>query len=462
MLSHHSQLKSQHGSIKIFWVVLLFIFVIGGLFFLYLRNLQHKAIREISAPPLSPPYLYPFQAFIQGKSRVPNLEKEIAFYQQRVAQDPKGGLNLALLATTYLRMGRLSGGISWYLLAEQAATRSLANLPFHNKGALLVLANVASFKHDFPQAIYYANQALKIQGTREEAFPILTTVYLALGDLNKAQKIADTLVNHIPNLETYALHALVDMAQSKDKETIHNFKKGLELEEVGDEVSSAWVRTMLGHFYFRRGRHKITQALYQESLRIVPQYPPAMVNLIELETRTKNFPLAEQHSLKLLEVASASPRTYDHLVMRSLARVKFLQGNLAEARKWWGNAETLLRKDINSFGHRRELARLLLERGDVKDIPEALLLARQERRYRHDAETLNVLAWAYSRSGQWHEAEAAMQQALHSGTREAEYSYRAGVIERALGNKKQARSLLRAALKVDPTFDKTARRGLGL
>src|SRR2546425_12986845 len=68
------------------------------------------------------------------------LQREIEFYQARLTYDPNSGLNLAALSGAYLRMARATGDLSWYLLAEQTAQRSLASLPFQNNGALIVLA----------------------------------------------------------------------------------------------------------------------------------------------------------------------------------------------------------------------------------------------------------------------------------------------------------------------------------
>jgi hypothetical protein len=55
-----------------------------------------------------------------------NIQKEIAFYQQRIQQQPNAGLERASLASAYLRMAKATGDSSWYLLAQQTAEQSLA------------------------------------------------------------------------------------------------------------------------------------------------------------------------------------------------------------------------------------------------------------------------------------------------------------------------------------------------
>ncbi len=74
---------------------------------------------HIAATPSSA-YHYHFQRLPRGAVKQA-LQREIEFYQARLTYDPNSGLNLASLASAYLRMARVTGDLSWYLLAEQAA-----------------------------------------------------------------------------------------------------------------------------------------------------------------------------------------------------------------------------------------------------------------------------------------------------------------------------------------------------
>ena len=95
------------------------------------------------------------------------LSEEIVFYQARIGRNPSGGLDLAALGHTYLKMARATCVLTWYLLGEQAAQRSLNNLPFHNPGGLFVLAKVAEARHEFARAIRLARRA----GDRKKTKP---------------------------------------------------------------------------------------------------------------------------------------------------------------------------------------------------------------------------------------------------------------------------------------------------
>lgn len=421
---------------------------------LTLGSVVQPLLGRAEPPPRTESYRYRFERAPRG-AVLQALESEIAFYQERLSRDPRGGLDLAALAGAYLKMSRATGDLTWLLLAEQTAQRSLASLPFQNSGALLVLAKVAEARHEFGEAIRLARRAGGSDGPA-----IVVTSMLATGQVDEASKVAELLVRAHPGLGSYTLRALVAMSQGRDDAAVEDLNRAIASEEPGEVGSSAWARTLLGRLQYRRGRLTEARSLYLETLRILPQYPLALVNLAELEMRLREYRKAEDHLTQVVNITRASPNVYDHAVLRGLARVKALQRDHRAAARFWNEAEARLRQDVTSgqFGHRRELARLLLERGRREEVDEALRLIRMEVQVRHDAETLYVLAWALSEQGRSLEAREAMREALRWGVRDAKLFYRAARIEEALGRRAQALTYLASAMGTDPTFDEHVRR----
>ncbi len=417
----------------------------------------YKVWQLVDRNTLAAPYRYTFERPSPG-SVTQKLEQEIAFYQGRLRHDPDGGMNRALLAMTYIKMARATGETSWFLLGEQAAQESLVKLPVYNDTALMALARVATAKHDFREAIRLSQQATQNEAT----LAVLVTTNLAMGKINEANAAADRLVARNPDLASLTLKALVDVSQGKDQEAIQTFQQGLAAEEPEETGSSVWARTILGRLYFKRGQLEMAEKLYQEALRVLPQYPPAILNLAELEIRRGHYRAAETLYNKIFLTSQRSPTIYDHIVFRGMARVKELQGDTAQATAWRDRAEARLRLDLTAFGHRRELARLLLERGRPQDLTEALRLMQQEVHVRRDAETMDTLAWVLSSLGRWQEAQTAVQEALRWGIRDAALFNRAGTIAQKLGNTTQATAMFKAAQATDPTFDDQAQKALGL
>lgn len=389
------------------------------------------------------------------------IQQEIAFYQQRLAVDSRSGLNRAALAGSYLKMARATGEGGWFLLAEQAAERSIADLPFDNKGALLVLARIAEARHDFATALSFAKQ---VGSDNEDAIALSVTSHLAMGKVSEANAAAEALVNRIPNLGSLTLRALVRESQGRDAEVLQDYRQAMAAEEPGEVAGSARARSLLGRFYARRGQFVQAKALFLEALRLVPRYPLALIYLADLETRQGNYREAEGYYSKVSAYSGAVATVFDRTVDRGMARVKELEGDAIESRRLRDKAEAGLRQEQVSggFGHRRDLASLLLEKGRSQDVAEALALMQDEVKIRRDAVTLDTLAWALSAAGEWQKADRVMAEIVRSGIRDAGMFYRAGAIARTLGKDAESRAYFQKSKEIDPSFDDRSRQALGL
>uniref|UniRef100_B8HRN8 Tetratricopeptide TPR_2 repeat protein n=1 Tax=Cyanothece sp. (strain PCC 7425 / ATCC 29141) TaxID=395961 RepID=B8HRN8_CYAP4 len=401
---------------------------------------------------LEAPYRYPFTHLLpQRLSLTATPQREIDFYQERVRLDPQGGLNRAALAMAYLKMGRATQEQGWYLLAEQNARRSLDNLPFYNAEAVQVLARVAEAQHDFREALRLA----QLLGRETGALSIQVTANLALGDLQAARQAVDQLVERDPNPTTLNLQALVSVAEGKNQQALKHFHSALELEQPGELLSSVRTRLLLGRLLSQRGQLERARDLYLEALRIIPNYPLSLLYLAQLETQCKNYQLAEDyyHQAEVAVEGRTAPLT--SLILAGQARLQNLQGDRARAEQYWQQAEILLQASLSGskFGHRRELAQLLLERGHPADQRQAVALMQAEVQLRQDAQTLGTLALALSRVGEWSAARQAIQKALRSGIQDAVLLHRAGVIATALGHPVEAEQYFHQARRIDPTFD---------
>lgn len=407
---------------------------------------RHSALAE--------EYHYRFSAVHSGP-KINALANEIAFYQQRLQNNPHSALDWAALAAVYLRKARVSGQSGWYLLAEQAAKRSLATLPVYNSGAVLSLAEIDQARHDFSAALTKIQLVLQQEPGHGGALSLRASVFLALGNIEAALNDVQALVQHLPNLDNLTLRALVYEARGQTELALADFRKALSLEEPEAYMGSARTRSLLARFYLRQGNHGMAQALLQEALRITPNWPQALLLQAQLLESQKRYRLAQIAYQKLLDQSHGTPSTFDHWAWHGLARMatQLGQGN---ANELWQNAETLLRQEVQvgAFGHRRELARLLLERGQPQDLPEALQQAQAEVRLRQDAETLRIYALALWKNQQLKPAQQVMQQVLRSGIKDAAIFSQAAEIEQALGNLDAAQALQQQAHQVNPAWQR--------
>ncbi|MCC3465826.1 MAG: hypothetical protein JGK37_07275 [Microcoleus sp. PH2017_06_SFM_O_A] len=457
--------KSQKPKSELFWWLLLIGLPIVGIVAVNLlpnlRDVSEKLANKSPAN-LDANYGYNFSATLRNNpNQKEAIQQEITFYQQRLAVDSKSGLNRAALASAYLKMARVTGEGGWFLLAEQAAERSIALLPFDNKGALLVLARIAEARHDFATALRFAKQ---VGFDNEDAIALSITSHLATGKISDASIAAEALVNRIPNLGSLTLRALVRESQGRDAEVLQDYRQAMAAEEPGEIAGSARVRSLLGRFYARRGQFVQAKALFLEALRLVPRYPLALIYLGDLETRQGNYREAEANYSKVSAYSGGAATVFDRLVDRGMARVKELQGDARSSAKLRDKAEAGLRQEQVSggFGHRRDLASLLLEKGRSQDVAEALLLMQEEVKIRRDAVTLDIYAWALSSAGEWQKADRVMADIVRSGIRDAGIFYRAGAIAKTLGKDAESRAYFQQAKEIDPSFDSRSRQALGL
>ena len=400
----------------------------------------------------------------RAETRTKAYAREIAFLQERVNRNPNDGLDLAGLAGAYIAKARVSGQNAWYVLAEQAAERSLAALPLEigNAGAQLALAEIAQAQHDFSRALGLIATVTKTQPRNASALALRASIQLAQGNLEAALKDVEPLVKALPNQSNLNLRAVILETQGKLEAAKKDFTHALEIEEADDVFGSARTRTLFARFSARHGQPELAQGLLEEALRIAPSFPLALMQLADLEFRQGQYDQAKSTYNELLSASKGSPSTFDHAAILGLARIARAT-NASDSDQLWNDAVNVLRNEVTNgaFGHRRELARVLLERGNPQDVNEALKQAKLELNIRHDWESLNVLAWAQQRAGFVKEARATIQKALTVEVQDAELEYRAGQIEQSLGDLEIAKKHFASAESINPNSSREFERRFG-
>jgi tetratricopeptide (TPR) repeat protein len=395
----------------------------------------------------------------RNPDRIAILQQEVQFYENKVKQQPDSGLELAALANSYWKMGRATGAEQWLPLAEATAKQSIASLPFSNNGAKLTVAQVAQARHAFAEAETIAQEVLKTQPRNSEAVAILATTAIATGKLNTAASHVKQLVTESPNLNTLTLQALVEEAQGKNT-VPETFRSAIAMAEAGEGGGVALAETLLGRHYYYRGDLQQAAKRYQAALAAAPDYPLAVLSLAALATREGNYAMADRYYQDLLAKAPEGAYVYDHKIVSGQARVMRLQGksNLALLNQ----IEEMVSGDTNAFGHRRELAHVLLERNQNRDRQMALALMETEIKNRQDAPTLAVYAQALSANGNLVAARITWQQIIMSGVQNPGMYWQAAQLETQLGNLEQAEAYRSQAWKIDPGFTEATFQAMGI
>jgi tetratricopeptide (TPR) repeat protein len=391
--------------------------------------------------PTSPSRLAPYRWPLS--SPLP-LDLEIDAYQRRLKLNPGAALDRTLLAKAYLQKARRSG-TKWFDAAEKEAQESLAQLPQGNPQAKLVLAQVHQARHEFDRSIALAQEARRERPGSVEALSVLIQGYLGRGRVAEAATLADELIFRFPSMSAYQTRGQVMTAWGREREAIYSLSRAIELEEPGDPEDSSRVRAFLGRLHLARGRLEPARDLLKEALRIDPQDSLAHGLLGDLELRERHFTEAETRYSAAFQIS----REAGYLVKK--ARAKRLLGNPEAARVLVSEAERILREELarNSYGHRRQLALLLLERRERGDSKEALALLEEETLLRRDGETLSALGRALGAEHRWKEAQSVVAEAIRSGAEDSGLYLAAAQIEHGLGNGRRERFFREAARSMD-------------
>ncbi len=87
------------------------------------------------------------------------------------------------------------------------------------------------------------------------------------------------------------------------------------------------------------------------------------------------------------------------------------------------------------------------------NLEKSLVLAEKELEHRKDIYAYDTYAWALYKNNSYSQAAEIMKSAMKLGTRDAMLYYHAGMIQRAIGEEKQAEQMLSQALAINPHFD---------
>lgn len=371
--------------------------------------------------------------------------RNLAFYKKRVQQNPSSFLDQNLLANAYLTQAKINHNNSWYLLAQKAAEKALALQPI-NPGAWQVLLNIAQAKHDFKTAEKLHVQIVKnTPGDNSNIFANQITQHMAQNRLLEAKETAQLWVFQEPLMAAFTQLALIEEAQGLYDDALLSLYKGLSREQTGDIYRSSQARAWTGRILAKQGRFELAKQFYTEALRINPEDILAYELQGDLALKEKRYKAALEAYKKAFEIEKAPVlRIKQGQVYLALAQPQ-------QAHTLFAEAEEMLRRELNEgyFGHRRELALLLLEKTDPKSHQEAQEVMKQEYEIRKDIKTVQAYARALNVNHQFKQAQTILQQALNEGAIDGLLMQEAAYTEEKLGNTQKAKAYQKAASRYD-------------
>jgi tetratricopeptide (TPR) repeat protein len=371
-------------------------------------------------------------------------DREIAFYQRRVAEDTASAADQARLAHLYLQRARESGDYEDFRRAERAARRSLELRDARNGGARLALASSLLAQHRFAEARAVASRLSTLAPGETRFLALRAELELEMGDYAAAAASFDSLapvrrnLAVAPRMARWAeLRGDVELARRILYEALRDARQRTDLptEQV------AWFFLRVGDVELRGDRLDDAERALLAGLEVEPGDHRLLAALARVEALRGRW-------RKVIEIGERIGDRADIATLALIGDAYQALGDVRAATRYHDEAEATGREHPEPYNRQWTLFQLEHDR----NLSLTLELLQQEIEGRKDVYGFDQLGWALYKRGRLEEARQAIAMALRLGTQDAVLYYHAAMIERALGNVPQAVDHLRRAIAINPRF----------
>lgn len=385
-----------------------------------------------------PPAAVGDQAPAAGATGLVSPDERVAFWEPRVAADPRDYLSALHLADAYADRARATADLADLQRAEAALIRAAAVAP-----KLLVVARQAQIAfalHEFPRAASLADEVLAESPNDLTALAVAGDALLETGDLARARQHYDRLNILAPSAPVWSrmgrlafLEADISAAFSLVGRAIQD----AEANGFGDEA--AFYRYQLGELHRSTGDLAAAGVAYETALDALPGYPAATIGL----AMTREAEGRRTEAIALLEAATTRLPTPE--AMAALGDLHFLTGDTEAAERAYALVERI-GEIARATGAVYDRQLILFAADHDRAVETAISLAESELALRHDIYAWDALAWALYKGDRLDEAAVAANHAMALGTPDPRLAYHAGMIAAARGETDLAQRWLTQAL----------------
>ncbi|MDT5293512.1 MAG: hypothetical protein QOJ76_392 [Acidobacteriota bacterium] len=371
-------------------------------------------------------------------------DRQISAAQSVIERQPASAKGYNLLAAAYMQKARETGDFGLNAKAQEALTRANEAEP-ENYDALKLRAKLLLTYHRFAEALEVARRAQALSPRDHDVYGAMTDALVELGDYDQAVESAQTMIDLRPDVASYSRVSYLRELHGDTQGAVEAMRQAVESAGPQDAESIAWCRVHLGDELVRAGREAEAEREYDHALFVFPNYHTALAAKARARLAAGDADAAADFYRRAIErvplpdYAAALGDLYTKL------------GRAEDARRQYELVEFVERTGAEDGTYTRRLAMFWADHDTRLD--EALDVARRERAARTDIYTSDLLAWCLYKKGQYAEAKASADEALRLGTRDPLLLYHAGMIARALGDRRGGAKYLQQALAINPSFD---------
>jgi tetratricopeptide (TPR) repeat protein len=421
-----------------------------------LTTLLHSAF---PASPASPAERPPDPLTVNGSVTAPDapvanapgslaqIDHSIAAWTTNLAANGHDFLSAANLGVLYEARARLSGDVSDYTRATEAANRSLAIEP-KQLDVLALHARLLLATHDFGRALTEAQSLDRTAPDQPAILSIMADAQLELGDVDAATDLYERIQALAPGPAVTARLARVAFLRGDPVGAVSQAVSA-HAAAIGAGIegpSLSWYAYLAGTMQLAAGAPEAAATWFDRALEAWPDSYLALAGRARAAAATGNLDRAMDGYRAAIAVAPQPD------ALTALGDLLALRGDDRGAQEQYDTVLAIAQlQGSGGLVFNRQL--VLFDVNHGRDLAGALTMAEQELAQRHDVYGYDAEAWALLANGRAAEADAAMARALALGTRDAMLLYHAGEIAHAIGDNSRARDLLAQSLAIRGALD---------
>ncbi len=371
------------------------------------------------------------------------VDAEIDAAQKTIEKMPDSVLGYNRLAIVYIKRARETGDFSLNTNAQTAVNHALEIEPQNPEAQKLKASLLLTF-HRFDEALNLGRQLQSAHPQDAFVYGILSDANVELGNYAEAIDATQKMVDLKPNTTSYARVGHLRSLHGDREGAIEMFKQAARSADPMDKEAQSWCVVQVGDQLWKYGKYVEAEKVYDEALQNFPNYHLAIAGKGRARAAQGDF----ENAIKFLTDANNRVPNVETAIL--LGDIYTKLGDAEKAKQQYELVEIIEQK-IGVNNDQKRLAMLWADQNIKLD--EALVIAQREHEMRKDIFTADTLAWVLYKKGHFQEAKKASDEAMRLKTNDARILYHAGMIEKELGNKKEAAKLLQTALKLSPAFD---------
>ena len=375
------------------------------------------------------------------------IDHSISAWTANLAANDKDFFSATNLAILYESRARLSGDVTDYSRAEEAANRSLAieprQLDVRALHARLLLAT-----HDFRRALAEAESLDRTPPDQPAILAIVADAQLELGDIDAAEANYGRIATLQPGAAVTARQARIKFLRGDPAGAVGTASEAYAAAEAEGQTgpSLSWYAYLAGVLNLTSGEPETAAIWFDRALDAWPE------SHLALAGRARAAAALGDVDGAIAGYRAATAISPQPEALAALGDLLSLRGEAPQAADQYATVQAIARlQGAGGLVYNRQLT--LFELNHDGDAVEALTLAERELEERKDIYGYDAYAWALLANGRAAEADAAIAKALALGTRDATLLYHAGSIALAMGDTTRGRELLGDALAIRGALD---------